>query len=285
MLSLLHGSPIALLSDDTIIKIKNTDDDDSDNDEAEIDTTPENKERILKRFSEKKLKNMTFEKYLSNVLKKNLFFPKSCQITILPIIKQPSFRLSISGLSGSGKSSFTSEFINHNKKFNTKVKGSAVFLFSPVHDDKSLKSINDIIHVDLNDFEAETEREFSLTDVPKGSICIFDDIDSFSGKKLQKKYQELRDVFLQRGRHNDVSVITISHSPMQGYISKSTNMECEYFVIFPSTNKRDSAALLKTYCFYDHEQIQDVLDTKSRWVFIKKSVPAYWISQREIKLF
>jgi hypothetical protein len=134
------------------------------------------------------------------------------------------------------------------------------------------------------DYAKDAKKEFELEDMPEGSIALFDDIDSFNGKFLQKMYQEFRDICLQRGRHRDISVLTISHSPMMGHKSKATNMECEYFVCFPSTNKRDTGALLRTYAGYSKADIDEVLAVKSRWVFVKKSIPAYWVSQHSVRL-
>jgi hypothetical protein len=310
MLSLIRSEdsiPIALIKEEkapeNIIYVRTDADEDA---EPDLDTSSDNKLKIFKDWLhlDKKLKEIDLKemisaynsglltianeklkrkyadglKFVSDSLKKYLNFGK--EVNLFPIVDKDSFRVSISALSGSGKSTFASDFVNHVKLR----KGAGVFLFSPVQADDSLK-IKNLIHVDLLEFEKENKgREFALEDITPGSIAIFDDIDSFTGKDLQKKYQEFRDIVLQRGRHNSISVLTISHSPMQGHKSKATNMECEYFALFPSTNKRDTATLLKTYCGYSKADIDEVLAVKSRWVFVKKSIPAYWVSQHSVRL-
>ena len=272
--------------------------------EPEIDTTLDNKLKLFKEFChlDRKLSEadiiMLLQHYktgqipegklgrkytdacefVKSSLKRYLNFGKTAKC--FPIIDKQSYRVSISGLSGSGKSTFVNDFVKSHKPR----KGAGVFLFSPIENDKSLSGLKDLIHVNLTDFERDEKKPFVLEDMPEGSIAIFDDIDSFTTKETQKKYQEFRDVCLQRGRHHCLSVLTISHSPMQGFKSKAVNMECEYFVLFPSTNKRDTSTLLKSYAGYSQDDINEVLNCKSRWVFVKKSIPAYWVSEHSVRL-
>lgn len=306
MISLTKGMKIASVKydgDEDILYFQDVDDDKI----PEIDTTDENKRKIFKEFlnldrkiSETDIKNLLTAydngevetalpsklsrkyadgcEYVKSSLKKYLNFGKTA--TCFPIVDKPSYRVAVSGLSGSGKTTFVNDFVkNHKPK-----KGCGIFLFSPIENDKSLSGLKDLIQVNLVDYEKDEKKPFTLEDMPEGSTAIMDDIDSFPTKELQKRYQEFRDVCLQRGRHRDLSVLTISHSPMQGFKSKAVNMECEYFVLFPSTNKRDTSALLKSYCGYDQDDINEVLNCKSRWCFVKKSIPAYWIGEHSVRL-
>lgn len=273
--------------------------------DPELDTTSDNKKRLFKEFlqldrkiSNSEIKNLveSYDKgliqiegklsrkytdgieYVKSSLKKYLNFGKSG--TCFPIVDKSSYRIAISGLSGSGKTTFVNDFVKSHKP----KKGSGIFLFSPIENDKSLSGLKELIQVNLTNYERDEKESFTLEKMPEGSVALFDDIDSFTSKDMQKRYQEFRDICLQRGRHRNLSVLTISHSPMQGFKSKAVNMECEYFVLFPSTNKRDTSALLKTYAGYDQDDINEVLNCKSRWVFVKKSIPAYWVSEHSVRL-
>ena len=129
MLSFTEGIPIARIQSTNDLIYINDNDMQYEDMNAEIDTTNENKIKIFKNFlkKEKKLFDGDYEKFLdyyeksfdedtnkqekihskyydivnkvNESLKKNLKFPKN--IELFPIINKPSYRMTISGLSGS----------------------------------------------------------------------------------------------------------------------------------------------------------------------------------------
>jgi hypothetical protein len=229
--------------------------------------------------------NKFYEKaieYVNVSLKRHLDFGDD--IKLFPIITQPSYRCLISGLSGSGKSWFSSEFL----KINKPRKGAGIFLFSPVENDSSFIKLKNIIHIKLENYEKEYEKKFELEDIPPGSVCIFDDCDTYD-KQYRGYYIDVRNALLERGRHlgNEigVSVIIIQHQAMGGIRNRSDIVlrECEFYCIFPKYNVRDSQLLLKNYTSISTEKIKEIMDIdNSRWDFIKKSVPSYYVSQHDI---
>ena len=270
-----EGLPIAVIKDDTKEKgrILHIIDEDESDIEPEIDTTEENKKKILQKFVRNKKDLRSDDEIISHSLKTFQKYGKNTKV--FPVITAKSYRIAVSGLPGSGKSYFTCEFVKHNKSFQKPEKGSGTFLFSVHKNDPSLKGIKNLIQIDLDEFEKEAGREFTIKDIPKGSTCIFDDIDSFETKTKQKQYCNLRDVALQIGRHMDINVISIGQSPMQGLKTKTVNSNCEYFVVYPQTNKRDVKAFLSSYGGLELDTINKIMGLKTRWCFFKKSVPQY----------
>lgn len=180
----------------------------------------------------------------------------------------------------SGKSYFVREFLKYNKP-----KDALVILISPFSDDPSLKGMK-YVKFELNELEDMLERPFTVFDFPEDAIVVFDDLEGFD-KPTAKRIDELRDACLTVGRHHGkrgLSVISINHNPMENRRTKAPLRESGYFVLFPGTNPRDVKVLLKAYAGYTDEQIREILDTKSRYVFVSKTIPSYWVSSSQVRL-
>jgi hypothetical protein len=298
MLSFTSGKKIAVFEDNKkkFIYLK-----DDKGQEPEIDTTDSHKLKLFEKFLEadkkltpsqikelshcystsseppskleRKYRDASLE--VENSLKSELIFDQAT--SIFPIVDEPSYRMFVSGLSGSGKSTFISNFIKHNKP-------EAVFLFSPIKQDKALDSIKNLIRLDLEEFFEETGREIEPEDIPRGSTVIFDDVESFK-KSIAKAYLEFRDILLERGRHLDISTICVSHNATAGNLTKVSIREAQYWVLFPKFNSRDAKNILKLYGGLDTKQIGKILDMKSRWVMYKKTVPKYAVGEHAVVAF
>jgi len=303
MLSLSTGKIIAQIHSNDII---DTDDvyikDDLDNEnDPEIDCSLDQKKKMFKtlvskdkKFSSTDIESILcafendtnvnpklqrkFDNLLSQfktLLKKQILLPQD--YTIEAIVKEPSYRIFVSGLSGSGKSYYISQFIKNNRK-----KNQQVFLLSPVDEDKAYSKIKDLIQISIPEILEETNQgEVGVNDFPEGSIIIFDDIESYPKSQL-KMYLELRQIILERGRHQNLSCITVSHNPMLGNITKACIRESQYFVLFPKHNARDVKKLLSSYGNLDTSQIESIVSMKGRSVFFRKVIPQYAISDNEI---
>jgi hypothetical protein len=311
MLSLTSGSPIAIIVDNDkkdskkYIYYKDADKDD----EPEIETTKEQKTSTLKKWlnrNEKlqkkdindildayknndKLENKHNQKilekgmdYVEKSLKRYLHFDKDTEL--FPYITDKSFRILVSGTSGSGKTWFINELVKVNKPRGR----GGIFIFSPFDEDPSLK-IKNLIKINLENYDNDYDKNFELEDIPDGSICIFDDIDTYK-KQYRDLYIEVRDTLMERGRHPaqgghyGISCINITHNPLQGVKSKITLRESMYYVCFPRYNARDAKVLLTNYTSITKDGIDEIMNTNSRWVFVRKSVPSHWIGQHEIGL-
>lgn len=302
MLSLKSGKKIAMIDNDKKDCIYLKDDKGG---EAEIQTSFEQKVKMLEKYLklDKRLRQSEIElmkrKYrgesielpdklfriyetaaeaVDKSLKKELDYGN--ENDIFPLVEDDRYAIYITGLSSSGKSHFCAEFL----KKNPPKKNGSIFLFSPVVGDKSLEKVKNLIHVSLEECEAELKRDFMIEDIPENSVCVFDDVESFH-KDVKKQYLDLRDALLERGRHRNISMITISHNAMNGNTTKTSIREAIYWVMFPKYNARDCRAILKTYGGLETRDINRVLDMNSRWVFYRKSVPKYAVGNHSVIAF
>lgn len=274
--------------------------------EPEIETTRENRQSIFRKYldMDKKLSHSEIEiltsaykndeevdgklnrkyhlamEYVDDSLKRYLNYGTST--SLFPIVEDESFRIFISGLSGSGKSFFIAGFVKANKP---KVKDAGIFLFSPVENDESLAKIKNLIHINIADIEREMKgAEFTIEDIPEGSYVIFDDVESYP-PHTAKRYLEFRDICLERGRHRKISTITVSHNATNGHKTKASIREAQYFCLFPKHNARDTKNLLKVYGGLEKNQIDEIMNMKTRWCFYRKSIPRYAVGEHSVITF
>lgn len=251
--------------------------------------TQEKKEIILAYANDEDLENKTLQKvlekgsdYVDKSLKRYLQFDSDSHL--MPWIEEKSFRVYCTGTTGSGKTYFISQLLSINKP---RGKGG-IFMFSPFEDDESIK-IKNLIRIKLETYEDEYEKPFELEDIPDGSICIFDDIDTYK-EKYRNLYYEVRDTLMERGRHPaqggkwGISTVNIVHNPLQGAKSKVSIRESMYYACFPKHNPRDCKTLLKTYTSISKDCLDEIMNTNSRWIWVRKSVPTHFIGEHEIGL-
>lgn len=193
-------------------------------------------------------------------------------------------RILICGQSGSGKSTIASNWIQDYLS----VKEKDVFLLSRVEEDKPLDDIKLLQRVDLKQFSVSPE-EFALngldTEEFKNSIVILDDIDTIADKKVLNNVIALRDDMLETGRHNDITMLCITHVLFQNKNSKKPLNEATGVILFPrSGSKYHIRRYLKEYCGLEEKQITHIMNLNSRYFYISRTYPNYVVSEREIFL-
>jgi len=212
--------------------------------------------------------------FVDNSLKYYLDYPKN--VKLHPLITQPTYRMFISGLSGSGKSTYIANFLKYNKP-------KHIFLMSPIMDDEAFKKLKPTpVHLNLETYEKEYEHgPFDIEHLPPDSVLILDDIDT---GKNSKQYQQVKVQILERGRHLKVSTIVVSHNPLGGNVKHAVAqlLESEFYVIFPKANRAHAEKLLKKYVGIDQQKCNLILDTDSRAVLIKKSYPSYFVAEHTV---
>ena len=203
---------------------------------------------------------------------------------IFPIPQLFSERIYISAPSGAGKSYFTAEYILEiRKKFGKK---REIFIFSRVDEDKSLDDklpAKYVTRVPLED-KLWNEVVFQPEDF-KNAICIFDDIDMISDKKLARKVQALRNNMLETGRHSKITVISTSHQ-IQNFLETRTLInEAQAVVLFPrSSSKYHVGAFLEKHMGLNLAQINEIYNLPTRWIYVHKQYPRYLIYQHGVYL-
>lgn len=201
------------------------------------------------------------------------FYLDDGQISPIPIeIPDQNERIYIAGPSGSGKSTFINKWLKFKLRLDPDTK---VYVFSKLDEDKSLeKDIKDHINrIALNQELVEDPMEAS--DFPKGSVVIFDDIDTIKDEKVLKAVKKLRDDLLETGRHEDLTIFTVSHTIMNYKSTKASLNECTSVVLFPKGNQHQITRFLKEYMGFSPKMIQKCLKLRSRWFEVVKNYPTF----------
>ena len=186
----------------------------------------------------------------------------------------------ITGPSGSGKSYFTKEYIKEWQKINRK---GEIYVFSALKTDETLDEIKHLKRINIGD--NLVEDEIQAEDLPEGSLCIFDDIDVISNKKVRDAVYNILNQILEIGRHMKISCICTNHLSTNGLYTKRILNECAYIVFFPSAGaSRGMKYLLTEYMGFDRHMIRRIKKLKSRAVVYHKQYPNFILSQKDIFL-
>ena len=195
----------------------------------------------------------------------------------------PSFEvrvLYITGVSGSGKSVFASQYIEKYKRLDPKAK---FILFSLKKDDIPLDKLKP--HRITIDDSLVTEP-IKIEDFPDGCIVLFDDIDNVQEKKQQLAIDGLIARLMEIGRSKNIKILCTSHLPNPNEKKKSRIVmnemqSCTFFL--GTGSDYQLGYLLKNYFGLDKRSIQAILDIdNSRWVTLLKHAPQLLITERGI---
>lgn len=223
----------------------------------------------------KKLKELYNELKNSNKTKSMMKFDND---SVFPIFDPDQERkvFYICGMSGSGKSTFTSEVIENYKKM---FPNNKLYLFSNKPSDPVLDKHKKIIRIALN--EELLEDPIELEEL-KNSLVIFDDIEYTPNKHIGIELDRIRDLILQQGRSYKISFCYISHQLTNYKHSRVILNECHCCVLFPKmTTTYALKYLLEKYFGFNTNEIMKLKTLPSRWVCINK-VPPYVVHQNGV---
>ena len=184
----------------------------------------------------------------------------------------------IAGPTGSGKSYKIAQYLTAILKPNSK---KNIYLFSDVESDPVLDKLKfNLKRIMLNN---------ELIDNPiqpkelENSICIFDDIDSISDKKLKTVVETLLDSLLKRGRHEGIEIICTSHLLTDYKRTRVILSEVSFITLFCRSGSSNSIQyLLSKYVGLSKKQISDIFNINARSVTIFNHYPKMVISDKEI---
>lgn len=185
----------------------------------------------------------------------------------------------IAGASGSGKSHIAKLLA---EKYQKLYPDRSVYLVSKLKEDATLDSMKQK-PIRLNP-EKLVEKPITDLELLRDSMIIFDDYDTFTGKE-GKIIQQLIDDVAIMGRHQNITLLALTH-----YLSnyKKTRLmltEATHFVLYPqSTGAQALNYLLKTYLGIGPKEVAELKKTGSRWLCIHKNFPIYYISETEAGL-
>jgi hypothetical protein len=184
--------------------------------------------------------------------------------------------LYITGPSGSGKSTYTRKYLEQYKK---KFKNRPIYLFSSLPSDESLDKVqpkriklDETIHTDPIKVEELQE-----------SICIFDDIDVISDKKIREGVYVILNQVLEIGRHYKIHCVVTNHLPTNGKDTRRILNEAHTVTYFPHS-AGGIKYMLEEYVGLDKKQIAYMKRQNSRACTIFKNYPQCYMLEHEIGL-
>lgn len=186
--------------------------------------------------------------------------------------------LYITGASGSGKSTYTANYIKHYKKMFPK---NEVYCFSALKEDESLDVVKPKrIMIDDTVWKDPIEvGDFA------DSCVILDDIDVISDKKQREAVYNIMNQILETGRHFKITCIITNHLPTAGKDTRRVLNECHSVTYFPhSGTARGIKYLLQEYLGIDKNQMKKIKGLKSRWCTIFKNYPNVIMCEKDIWL-
>ena len=202
------------------------------------------------------------------------------KLLVLPDFRDGIYdKIYCSGVSGSGKSTFISDYI---KEYRRKYPGTDVFIFSSVRFDKVLDKF-DPIRIDMEDYLEDPMYPEDMCD----SMVIFDDIATIMCPKTRKAVLSLQNNLAECGRHHGITLLATTHLLFNYAITKMMLNESTLTVLFPAAGQRlHIRKFLKDTCGLEKEYVEKFfqMGKESRWVAIKRQYSPYIISQKEIVL-
>ena len=202
---------------------------------------------------------------------------KTGKIQVLPR-KDIVEKLYISGVSGSGKSTYTGKYL---QEFVKSFPDDDVFIFSSVPEDKPLDKV-DPVRIPID--EELLEDPLSIEDF-RDSITVFDDTDTIKNKLYRNVVNDIKAEMIEIGRHYKARCIITSHIISNYRQTRQILNEATSVTFFPkSGGVYHIKNFLKTYCGLDKNQISNVLKLPSRWVTIYRTYPSYIVWEKGICL-
>ena len=174
----------------------------------------------------------------------------------------------VSGMSGSGKSTYTASLCRTYKK---QFPDNSIILFSNKPSDPVFDRLDYVQRIVIN--EDLLEDPITLNEM-ENSLIVFDDVEYSSNKEIDNELNRIRDLILQQGRSYHCSFVYITHQANNYKQTRTILNECNSITIFPSMTTRYSLNyLLVKYFGFDKNQITKICRLPSRWVTIYKSPP------------
>ena len=187
-------------------------------------------------------------------------------------------KLYISGVSGSGKSTYTGKYI---KQFKNMFKEDPLYIFSSVAQDEALDK-HDPIRIPLDNELIDDPLQI---DDFNNSLTVFDDTDTIRNKPLKKIVNDIKAEMIEIGRHHNARMIVTSHILSNYKDTRQILNECTSITFFPrASGPYHIKRFLKVYAGLSNEKIEKILELPSRWVTLYKCYPSYLVWEKGICL-
>ena len=174
----------------------------------------------------------------------------------------------IAGMSGSGKSTYTSKLC---QTYHLQYPTNKIILFSNKPEDPVFDRLEYIDRILID--EDLLDEPLTLNEL-EDSLIIFDDVEYSTNKEIDKELDRIRDLILQQGRSYKCSFVYISHLANNYKQTRTILNECNSITVFPSMCTRYSLKyLLEKYFGFDKTEVKKICSLPSRWVTIYKTPP------------
>ena len=183
--------------------------------------------------------------------------------------------LYITGPSGSGKSTYTRMFLEEYKR---KYKDREIYLFSSLKEDESL----DKIKPKRFKIDDSLWKDPLNAEELKEPVCIFDDIDVITDKKIKEAVYKIMDNVLEIGRHFKITAVITNHLPTNGLFTRRILNEAHCYIFFPHSAGGKIRYLLQEYLDIDKKMVSYFKNANSRWCCIFKNFPMAYMLEHEI---
>ena len=116
------------------------------------------------------------------------------------------------------------------------------------------------------------------------SICIFDDTDVISEKKVREALYDILNQVLEIGRRYKIHCVATNHLPTNGQDTRRILNEAHTVTYFPHSAGGKIKYLLEEYVGLDRKQIAYMKKQNSRWATCYKNYPQCYLLEHEIGL-
>jgi len=197
---------------------------------------------------------------------------------MLQMIPNPDMErqtLYISGVSGSGKSTFIKNYVGMYQKLYPKRK---IILFSQKDSDPALDDIKNLIRIEIND---ELVRDpINCYETFKECMVIFDDVDAVGDKKIKMAIDKLKEDCLQNGRQHNIETLITSHNVSNGFSTRTILRESMWAVLFKSGPQMQTKYYLTKYLGMSKQETDRALTLSSRWFAIRQIAPMVLVYEK-----
>ena len=199
------------------------------------------------------------------------------QFEIIPMMKENQVqKCFVSGMSGSGKSTWIAKYAENYKRLFPK---NDIYVISRHTEDEVIDKLNPKrIKID----DEILDVEIDLKDL-SNSLVIMDDIDTIPNKKINNLIAKLRDDLLENARHHNIYICCVAHQILNYKSTRHLILESDMIIFFPRSGSYQIKRFLKEYMGLDKEKINMVMSIPSRWICLNKSTyPTSLISENDI---
>ncbi len=200
----------------------------------------------------------------------------------------------VCGPAGSGKSTYTGNYIKSYKKVFPKKR---IIVISGVEKDKPLDDLG-VFRYDAND-ESILENPLTVDDFRGenyGSLIIFDDFDSINNKKIRAEIFDFMERLIKtcrihtdeklttkERRNLDIDVVITGHQIFNYKATREIINELTSITIFPlAGNSYQITQFLKRYMGFDNDNVNRIykVGEMSRWVTVFRQFPQWVLYEK-----